>query len=483
MKFALSLLTATTLFIFFSLAACDDEKGIQTPPVKEIPTTPIVPEDPKTLDELLIGNPNAKFRADELVEMCGIDVFDSTLLLIPTSKGCTFRVKLDGEFLKHEILKTGLLHDENELYGAVFAQPSPKDIAATPEKWDIRTYGKAANVVPNDQDCGDCWAQATAQALELIVAAKSSKVLDLSVQFHISSCSAHGSCGGGYMSAPDILIETGNPFELQDPYLGRNSKCKFSYEELGKGFETKVKSAPYVGTSLAHSRFFHGGHGATLKETLSPGQVADTKAMMVKYKSPAVVTIAAISSSGGTINTCSSINSSGNHMQAVVGWGPEGDPNVADVMNSWGPDHGINGVTRIKWECGEGKLNRGLGRSARVYEFQGCDKPADPFTGGDKTFIKSSPEHGVWIGRKPSNGQTCGIEPKTGLSDIDVSGCRAFASPDRATEYHITAYQPECDDTKSAMVLITPYVEGDDDHDRNIILTPHGEVDLNDERN
>jgi hypothetical protein len=321
---------------------------------------------------------------------------------------------------------------------------------------------------------------AQTEALELIVAAKAGKVTELAVQTHISSCSSHGNCGGGYMSAPDFVVETGNPFEVQDPYLGRNSICEFSHEELGKGFEYKVKSAPYVGSSKSHSRFFQGGRSSGLRESLTRAQVSAIKAMMVKYKSPAVVTIAAISSSGGTINTCSSINSGGNHMQAVVGWGPEGDPNIADVMNSWGLGHGNNGVTRIKWECGEGKLNRGLGKAARVYEFQGCDKPADPYTGGDKTFIKSSPEHGVWIGRKPSNGQTCRIEPTAGLSDFDSSGCRAFASPDRATEYHITAYQPECDDTKSAMVLITPYIEGQDDRDRNVILTPWGEVDLND---
>jgi len=306
-----------------------------------------------------------------------------------------------------------------------------------------------------------------------MIAAKDSKLVDLSVQTQISSCSSHGSCLGGYISAPNFLVQFGNPLETQDPYQGRNSSCKFSAEEINKGFQYKLESAPYVGNSLQYSRYF-AVHPE--KSDAHRGRSEVIKAMMVKYRSPAVVTIAAISSNGGTITSCSSVNSQGNHMQSIVGWGETGNSNHVTAINSWGTGHGNNGFTRMVWECGGG-LNRGIGRYARVYEYKSCEIPVVANLGGDQRFYRLTPKHGVWIGEKPvpKSDQTCKITPTEGLSDFDASGCRAFASPEISTEYHLTAHSESCGETKSSMALVTP-VNPEDNSISSEILTPHGRI-------
>lgn len=456
--------------LLLAVAGCQDEKkdGCDCSG-GDCPCTPHI-------EQMLQENAAAREEYEMHVSECGEDVvgdYDGT----KTSKGCDYRIKLDELFFQSETLKTGLLQNPKAVWegDAVFAEPSSKDLSNLPTRWSLLDMGVAKDVPINSQTCGDCWSQASTKGLELILAAQIGKIVPLSVQTQISRCSNHGSCGGGYMTAPSFLVEHGNPFEAQDPYQGRNTSCKFSDSELQSGFEYRPLSAPYVGRSLNSSRWFPVDKRAV-------NEPDDIKAMMIKYKSPAVVTILAISQSGGTITSCSGINSGGNHMQDIVGWGETGDANVAEVWNSWGRNHGNNGITRMKWSCGPGKLNRGLGLAARVYEYKGCDNPADPYTGGNKEFLKLSPEHGVWIGRVPENGQTCNIMPKTGLSDFDASGCRAFASPDTATEYHIEAYSKECDDRKSAMALITPLRPSMTDDEiekmRSIVLTPFGTVDL-----
>lgn len=413
-------------------------------------------------------------ESDNLIESRNIDCpkLDASGNYAPTAKGCRYRINVKGKFQEREVIKTGLLTREDDYYKAVYAQPSAADLAAVDDKWDLRNFGAVAQVPVKEQKCGDCWAQATVMNLIFSIAAWDKKVEDLSIQYHISRCKTtnHGTCGGGYMSAADAILATGQPFETQDPYQGRNSSCAFTDDELGKGFNYHIESAPYVGSSLQYSRFFHEGRNGGR----SGAKVEAIKAMMQKYRSGGVTTILAISSSGGTINSCSGINSPGNHMQVIIGWGYDGDPNVVDVRNSWGTNHGNNGVTRMVWECGEGRLNRGVGRDVRVYEYKNCEFPANPYIERPKeTFVKDTPQKGVWIGRKGEHGQTCKVTPMEGVTRQSSDGCEFFASPDRSVEYHITAYQKDCDDTKSAMVLVQPLVPG---RRSNVLVTPHGET-------
>jgi len=364
----------------------------------------------------------------------------------PKENRCSYTVKVDDLLLSHPLAKTGFVEDEKVFYSTgVFVEATPEEIAAVPDQWDLREFGRAAQVKINRQRCGDCWSQASTKGLELQLAVHDSKLVDLSVQTQISRCSNHGSCSGGYMSAPDFLLKYGNPFESQDPYQGKNTSCAFDMSKAD--FETKLRAAPYVGSSRTYSRFHRG--------TFSGAKVEQIKALMVKHKSNAVVTISAVSHSGGIIRRCSAINSGGNHMQNIIGWYQDGGDEIAKVWNSWGTSHGQSGVTHLKWECGDGKLNRGLGKAARVYVYEpDCVNQPDPFTGPDVSFVKATAQHGVIVGRPAGNAQQCFWAPSDGLTFVSADHCQAFASPDVTTEYHLTA-ETECG-RASSMVLVTP---------------------------
>lgn len=355
----------------------------------------------------------------------------------------------------------GLLHKEDPYEEAQFMEATPEDEEAIPDSWSVLDLGKAKQVKVNTQRCGDCWSQATTKAFEVMIAAHDEKVEKLSVQTQISSCRPdYGSCSGGYPSAADFLVAIGNPFEKQDPYQGRNSSCKFTKAELEAGFDYKLDAAPYVGSSMAHSRFYKDLAGYTA------GSARAIAALMYKYQSPAVVTVNAYQAGPRTITNCSAINSQGNHMVFVSGW--ENKAEIAHVFNSWGKSHGTNGISKIKWECGgAGRFNRGLGVSARVYLYgPKCHNVADAYTGPNVTIKKG--ETAV-IGRKAKVGQTCEWLPEEGLAFTDESKCEALAAPAITTEYHLKA-TTECG-TASAMVLVTP--EGEES---GMILTPLGKV-------
>jgi hypothetical protein len=229
-------------------------------------------------------------------------------------------------------------------------------------------------------------------------------------------------------------------------------------------WDYRMLQAPYVGSSLNYSR-------AIKTKDRKGVQVGNIQAMMMKHKSSSVVTISAISQSGGIIKSCSNINSGGNHMQNVVGWYYDNGDLIARVQNSWGTSHGQEGYTHIKWECGNERLNRGLGRSARVGVYMipvSCKSLADAYTGPDVKFQK---EKGVTIGRTPKNAQSCSWLPTEGLSD--PASCRPIANPTMTTEYHLTA-STDCGEA-SAMVLVTP-LDGQTKLSGNKIRTPHGVV-------
>lgn len=441
---------------------------------KEIETT----TTELTLEDVLASadvSQDIKIEIKMHVEQCGKDVvgkYDGK----PTSKGCEYRISLSGFTLQSNTIRGGLLEDDAWPWhsGVKWQAASRKDREDVPVEWDFRELGRASEVKINRQVCGDCWSQASTKALELMIAAHDNKIEELSVQTQISRCSGHGSCGGGYMTAPDFLIKYGNPFETQDPYKGYNTSCKFSQAEMNAGFKYKIEDAPWVGNSMRYSRFFK-------PEAREGAKVENIKALMWKYKSPAVVTIAAIGSNGGIINSCSRINSGGNHMQDIIGWYPHDGYQVAMAWNSWGTNHGQNGVTHMKWECGDGNLNRGLGRYARVYKYASqCDEEPDAYTGPNKDFVKTTPDHGVMIGKDSGGKQTCTWMPNDGLTQISADGCRQFASPDVTTEYHLTA-KNACGE-QSAMVLIRPLKpnqEGYSSGEKETILTPHGLVEFN----
>ncbi|MEQ1843143.1 MAG: C1 family peptidase, partial [Verrucomicrobiales bacterium] len=174
-------------------------------------------------------------------------------------------------------------------------------------------------------------------------------------------------------------------------------------------------------------------------------------------------------SGGGIYNSCSSINSGGNHMVTITGWETVNGKRIAQVWNSWGQNHGVKGVSRIQWECGDGKLNRGLGLEARVIQyFMPCEAPQVSF---EKSEYVATRGGGIKLGRAQKRGVTCHWSPSEGLSDPD--SCETTATPEVTTEYHLEA-KNSCG-TSSAMTLVIPdSVLGK--QSASLILTPYGLV-------
>jgi len=371
--------------------------------------------------------PWAEQEVMEHIALCGVGVVEGQ----EGPNKCSYHIKVDDLMYQHPSLKTGLLHDpEFAFKGASFYEPDDMKEEDIPDSFDLRDLMK--NGVPDirQQNCGDCWAWATHHGLEIVRAVHDQKNFDHSVQT-VLSCSKHGSCNGGYMSAPDFLLNRGLPYEPDFSYQGKDARCKFSSDELAKGWEGKVISAPYIGKSSWHSRGAPEREGTKVKAMMEA---------MLKLKSPLVVTVAAYSSSGGVVDSCSAINSGGNHMVAIVGWEMWKGKRVAHVWNSWGKSHGENGVSKIVWECGDGRLNRGLGVDARVYEYKGVNPP-DPCELPENVIEK--PKHmmflgsSVKLGRAPKKAQTCKWIPADGIDN--PNSCETYASPNRSTEYHLEA--------------------------------------------
>ncbi len=400
--------------------------------------------------------PDAKKELIEHIRNCGEGVVKGARKA--AKNRCRYQIELDEYFFKPLPEKTGFIYDPAWPYeeGAQWITATVQEKANLPERWDLSDNSEMIRIVR--QECGDCWAQATRANLEQLVLSWTGVNAPLSTQTLISSCANHGSCSGGYMTAPDFAVKYGLPFEERDPYQGRNSKCKFS---MGTdAMDYKLHQAPYVGNSLNYSR--------AIPESQRTGpRVEDIMANMLKFESSAVVTIKSISQSGGIITSCSAINSGGNHMQDVVGWYHDGGELIARVQNSHGTSHGQNGYTHLKWECGEGQLNRGLGRSARIGIFfipTTCTLP-DAYTGPDITI----PTRGtVRLGRPARVKQQCEWKPSEGLSN--PHDCHPTANPDMATEYHL-ASTTSCG-TSSAMVLVRPSKT----KRPNELRTPHGVI-------
>ena len=374
-----------------------------------------------------------------------------------------------------EIGETGLIHDDSVFYEQpVYWVQAPTN-TQVPATWDLRDKALAQFPAPRQQQCGDCWAWSTHHALEIWYAVNKGKVNDFAVQY-LLSCSGNGSCGGGYMSVVTWLSKSGLPMETDFPYKGTDAKCKYTKDEIAKGFGNAIIEAPYVGESLEKSRFWK-LTGQPLPENMVRDKISQIQAAMVTLNSPAVVTVSAYgSSSDAVVSGCSALNSGGNHMVDVIGWDNEnGGPN-AHVYNSWGPSHGKNGISRLKWDC-NGKLNRGLGVSARVLrgDFKPpCDPPGNP---------NLKPEQILFLGNKVEIGKAipgvkCTWSPTAGLKD--PNSCVTDATPEKSTEYHLEVSN-ECGKVTAMTYLrvFSPVMTGGGavkNVESRMILTPFGEI-------
>ncbi len=419
-----------TLYFF---AGCNADKAAP----KELPAS-VTEAMAKTFDMNDPAFIEAKRELDQEVELCGPGVVKG----VTGENKCAYQIEVDSLFIRHPGMKTGLLHDEDWAQRGEATWVMAPEVNV-PDNFDIRDLMKNGQPELKTQQCGDCWAWATHHGLELARAVHDETVFDHSVQT-VLSCSKQGSCSGGYMSAVDFM-KNGLPLEKDFPYLGGvTGRCKFNKEELVAGWSPKVMATPYIGSSLDYSRSMKTKEGFDARPT-----VQQMKAAMYQWKSPLVVTVNAYSISGdGVVNSCSAINSGGNHMVTIVGWEKWNGKDVAHVWNSWGKGHGKNGVSRIVWECGAGKLNRGLGVSAKIVQY----KPACAAPMVDLGKAKHTIFHGtsIKLGIKAMAGQICQWLPTSGVDN--PKACETFISPSASTEYHLKVTN-DCG-SASAMTLV-----------------------------
>lgn len=388
----------------------------------------------------------AKTEIKDLIQLCGIGVFkgvEGGAQVKSNRNKCSFQVLLDEDFFLPPWMKTGLLPEKDWAYqdGVVWVEPRPDEI---PANFDLRDF--MFNGVPEikKQACGDCWAWATHHGLEISRAVHDQKVYDHSVQT-ILSCSKKGSCSGGYMSAVGFL-SNGLPYEEEFSYAGKNAKCKYSASEIEEGWDAKIIAAPYIGNSRDFSR-------KKQKKDGTYERVTSLKSMalaMHQWQAPLVVTVDGYSLSGpGVYDKCTSVNSGGNHMVAIVGWEIWNGKLVAHVWNSWGKGHGEQGVSRILWDCGNGKLNRGLGVSARVVQYKAACQTPYPAQKA-KHILVPEEDSAVEVGVALKKDNQCSWWPTEGLEDPNA--CQTLASPEKTTEYHLTV-KNACG-TASSMTLV-----------------------------
>jgi len=441
MKHYLSSLILVIVSVF-AIIGCSSDSDEKFKVIEKVITKEI--KTPFSVDDY----PQAKEYLEEEIKSCGKGVVLHECegdVCVPEENNCAYAIKADYDFFTR--FKTGYIPNKKKTgTGDYWVMPTAAEIAAVPEKWSIRDYGKAVDFHAAKQVNSDCWANATANVFSLLASAVDKVLTFMSVQAVID-CSGEGSAsGGGYMTAKNMLVKYGIVTRDKYPYNGMDHKCKYSQAELAKGLDYKLKGAPWVGSSLMYSK---GNKGRAVPTA------AMIQAAMIRDQSPALVTVYAYDISGpGIYNNCSAINYGGNHMVGIEGFYKADGKDIAQVTNSWGPNHGVNGVSNIQWECGgAGRLNRGLGVEAATYQYDAkCAMPV-PETGPDQVLIKLSPGAGVLLGKKAKEGEVCSWLPKEGLSNPE--SCETFASPSVSTEYHLTV-KNSCGESTS-MVQVDVY--------------------------
>lgn len=190
------------------------------------------------------------------------------------------------------------------------------------QAWDWRAQGKVTP--PKNQECGDCWAFASAGQIEsaMLMAGRSQQ--DLSEQ-HILDCSNSGDCGGGRRwDALPWAVGTAVATQAQYPYAhGVKQQC-----QAGITGPSKLLAAGWIDSS----------------GNVAP--VATLKAALCEYGpiSVSIYASPALQSYGGDENEVFNENNNNNgtnHAILLVGWS---DSKQAWLMkNSWGSGWGWGG--------------------------------------------------------------------------------------------------------------------------------------------
>jgi C1A family cysteine protease len=193
--------------------------------------------------------------------------------------------------------------------------------------------------ITNQNQCGGCWAFASAGAVENF---PGNKGVSLSPQYLIDCDQQSFGCNGGYFTALD-QAEQGVPASAAYPFIGHNGRCH---------------TAPASGTVVSWHMLGSGSSPTT----------DDIKQALFQVKAPVVVTIYAdnafMAYKKGVFNGCRVGGE--NHMVSIVGW--DDSTQAWLVKNSWGTSYGEDGYVWIKYVDKNGRKCNSVGNSAAVID-------------------------------------------------------------------------------------------------------------------
>ncbi|HUQ35191.1 MAG TPA: C1 family peptidase [Aestuariivirga sp.] len=238
----------------------------------------------------------------------------------PTARQIENTLKIDA--ITKQILETY----SNTLKQAGRAEMAGPGCASNASKWDWRKFKKVTK--PKLQQCGDCWAFATAGQIESAHLMAGWTEQDLSEQ-QVLDCSNSGDCGGGrrwdalsWATATGTAVE--DKYSSTHPgYLGVLQQC-----DIGVLGSSKLIASGWVDSS----------------GNVPPPEVLKKAICDYGPISVSIYASAALQNYGGSSSEVfdeNNNNNGTNHAVLLVGWDDEKQAWL--MKNSWGERWGIEG--------------------------------------------------------------------------------------------------------------------------------------------
>jgi C1A family cysteine protease len=208
-----------------------------------------------------------------------------------------------------------------------------------PEYFDWRDYD-GCTPIKNQGGCGSCWAFGAIGAMECAIRLSDGVTEDLSEQWLVSSCTAAGSCSGGWHTTSfnylrcsgleDPCGDSGAVLEADFPYTASDTPCGCPYPH------------PYCLDSWAAVGY---GWGIPSVDQIKQAILDHGPVAVCVYVNSAFGAY-----TGDVFNACE--DQSINHVVVLVGWDDnQGSEGVWFLRNSWGPGWGEDGYMRIEYNC------------------------------------------------------------------------------------------------------------------------------------
>ncbi|ESQ37479.1 hypothetical protein EUTSA_v10002588mg [Eutrema salsugineum] len=202
--------------------------------------------------------------------------------------------------------------------------------AALPETKDWREDG-IVSPVKEQGHCGSCWTFSTTGALEAAYHQAFGKEISLSEQQLVDCAGTFNNfgCHGGLPSQAFEYIRYNGGIDTEEayPYIGKDSSCRFSAENIGVQVLDSVNITQGAEDELKHA-----------VGLVRPVSVAFEVVHEFRFYKKGVF----------TSNTCGNTPMDVNHAVLAVGYGVEDGVPYWLIKNSWGGDWGDNGYFKME---------------------------------------------------------------------------------------------------------------------------------------